>query len=153
MNKKRRYIFASANKNTFPVMTEKLYRYIFWSGYGAVLITAFLPLSINVDKIKFGPDIFEIRLDHMLHFGAYFLISMYYLYGKIKGLRLFRKESIFSFLAVTIFLATITEVVQIWVPVRSFNVFDGVANVTGLLAGLAVVRLFLKRRQILGLRD
>lgn len=127
-------------------MTQKLYRYIFWSGYFAVLITAFLPLSINVDKIKFGPDVFEIRLDHMLHFGAYFLISMYYLYGKIKGLRLFRNDSTFSFLAVTIFLATLTEVVQIWVPVRSFNVFDGVANVTGLMAGIGVYKIVIGKR-------
>ena len=134
-------------------MSQKLFRYIFWTGYLAVLIIAFLPLSINVDKIKFGPDVFEIRLDHMLHFGAYFFISMYYLYGRIKGFSIFRTDSIFSFLSITVFLAVITELAQIWVPVRSFNVFDGVANLAGLLAGMIVLRLVIQKKETKRLSD
>ncbi len=36
-------------------------------------------------------------------------------------------------------MAVITEVVQLWVPQRAFNVFDMVANVAGVAVGIGVV--------------
>ncbi len=117
----------------------KLYRYVFWAGYIAVLITTFLPISFRVDKIRFGPDAFAIRSDHLLHFAVYLLICLFYLLGAKKGLKLFDVNPLRKFLVLTLLLAIVTELAQLWVPSRAFNVFDGVANVTGVMVGWAVI--------------
>ncbi|NSW94509.1 MAG: VanZ family protein [Bacteroidales bacterium] len=127
-------------------MVEKIYRGIFWTGYLAVLIFAFIPVSGSLNRIKVGPEAFKFRMDHILHFTAYFLICMYYLAGRLKGFTLFGKDSPGKFFLITLFLAVSTEVVQIWVPVRSFNVFDAVANVAGLFFGAVIIKAVLKRR-------
>jgi VanZ family protein len=115
---------------------EKIYRYVFWAGYSAVLIAAFLPISVSTKKIHLGPDVFEVRLDHLLHFSVYFLIGMYFLAGKILGLTLFGKHSAEKFLGSILFLAIVTELVQIWVPSRSFNIFDMLSNAVGVISGV-----------------
>jgi uncharacterized membrane protein len=120
---------------------QKLYRYIFWTGYVAVLITAFMSIPGDLSKIKLGRGIFEIRLDHLLHFAVYFLIAVYYLIGQWNGLALFDKNPLRKFIVATLLLATISEVVQLWVPARSFNVMDWVANVAGILLGVMIIRI------------
>ena len=119
----------------------KLYRFAFRTGYIAVLITTFLPISFRVDKIRFGPDAFAIRSDHLLHFAVYLLICLFYLLGEKKGLKLFAVNSLRKFIVLILLLATVTEIAQLWVPSRAFNVFDGVANVMGVVAGWAVIKV------------
>jgi VanZ family protein len=120
-------------------MLQKLYRYLFWSGYLAVLITAFLPVTGELNKIYFGPKSFHIRLDHLLHLIVYFLICMYYLFGLLKRITLFKKNSLLKFVLLIFFLATVSEVVQLWVPDRAFNPLDWMANVAGVLIGVLVI--------------
>ena len=119
----------------------KLYRIVFWTGYIAVLITTFFPISFRVDKIRFGPDAFAIRSDHLLHFAVYLLICLFYLLGARKGLKLFDVNPLRKFILLILALAILTELAQLWVPSRAFNVFDGVANVAGVMAGWAVIKL------------
>ena len=119
----------------------KLYRNVFWTGYIAVLITTFLPISFRVDKIRFGPDALAIRSDHLLHFAVYLLICLFYLLGAKKGLKLFDVNPLRKFIVLIMLLATVTEIAQLWVPSRAFNVFDGVANVAGVLVGWVVIRI------------
>ena len=119
----------------------RLYRIVFWTGYIAVLITTFLPISFRVDKFKFGPEAFAIRSDHLLHFAVYLLICLFYLLGAKKGLKLFDVNPLRKFILLILALAILTELAQLWVPSRAFNVFDGVANVAGVMAGWAVIRI------------
>jgi VanZ family protein len=119
----------------------RLYRIVFWTGYIAVLITTFLPISFRVDKFKFGPEAFAIRSDHLLHFAVYLLICLFYLLGAKKGLKLFDVNPLRKFILLILALAILTELAQLWVPSRAFNVFDGVANVAGVLAGWSVIRI------------
>jgi len=118
-----------------------IYRYIFWIGYLAVLTTVFIPIKgISLDEIILGPDAFRIRLDHLLHFAAYFLICMYYLASRKKSLSLFSENPLTKFVLLILILAIVTELVQLWVPERMFNVFDLVSNVTGVVVGVVLVR-------------
>lgn len=119
----------------------RLYRIIFWTGYIAVLTTTFLPISFRVDKFRFGPDAFAIRSDHLLHFAVYLLICLFYLLGARRGLKLFDINPLRKFMVMILLLAIVTELAQLWVPSRAFNVFDGVANVTGVVAGWAVIKI------------
>ena len=119
----------------------RLYRIIFWTGYIAILTTTFLPIGFRVDKFKIGPDAFAIRSDNLLHFAVYLLICLFYLLGEKKGLKLFAVNSLRKFIVLILLLATVTEIAQLWVPSRAFNVFDGVANVMGVVAGWAVIKV------------
>ena len=127
-------------------MQRGIYRYLFWVGYFAVLITTFLPVTGELNKINIGPEAFHVRLDHLLHFSAYFLICMYYLLGLLKGITLFEKNSLRKFILLILLLATVTEMVQLWVPERSFNVFDLVSNVAGVGVGVGVVEMVQRHR-------
>jgi VanZ family protein len=124
----------------------KLYRYVFWTGYIAVLITTFLPISFRVDMIRLGPEAFSLRSDHLLHFAVYLLICLFYLSGARYGLKLFNVNPLRKFMILILFLAIVTEIAQLWVPARAFNVFDGVANVTGALAGWGVIGIAGRKR-------
>jgi VanZ family protein len=128
-------------------MLQKLYKIIFWSGYTAVLVTSMINIGWQLDKIKVGLLVFKLGLDHLLHFLVYFLICMYFLAGQQKGLALFRNHQLRKFIVATVTLATFTEVVQLWVPYRTFNVMDWVANVSGIVLGVVII-LYYSRRKI-----
>lgn len=129
-------------------MKNKLYRSIFWIGYLAVLLTTFFPIAGELNKISFGPEAFQIRLDHLLHLLVYFLMCMYYLFGISKGIALFDRNSLSKFILLTLFLATVTEVVQLWVPERAFNVFDLISNATGIGLGVFVIKMTQRQNAI-----
>jgi VanZ family protein len=122
-------------------MTKTIYRTIFWLGYTTVLAASFITLKNDLHKITFDVISFKFHLDQVLHTVVYFLICMYFLAGKHYGLTLFKDNSIKWFLPVVLFLATFTEVVQLFVPSRAFNVFDMLANVIGVGVGLMVMWL------------
>ena len=100
------------------------YRILFWTGYLSVLITTFIPLRGGLNKINLGLESFHIRLDHFLHIVVYFLICMYYLAGIKMKLSLFNSDPLKKFIILALFLAIITELFQLLVPERAFNVFD-----------------------------
>lgn len=130
-------------------MQQHIYRSVFWIGYIFVLLTTFIPIAGALNRIKIGPEAFHIRLDHLLHLLVYFLICMYFLFGIMKGFKLFRGNSFYKFIFVTIFLGIVTEGVQLWVPERAFNVFDMVANVSGIIIGVAVIRMVQGRESMM----
>lgn len=127
------------NALIFQIVQHSLYRSVFWIGYFAVLITTFIPLAGELNKIDIGPDAFHIRLDHLLHVLVYFLICMYYLIGARKGISLFEKNAFLKFVLLILVLATVTEVIQLWVPERAFNPVDWIANVAGMGIGVGVI--------------
>jgi VanZ family protein len=130
------------------ILNSFLYRVVFWLGYITVCITSLINLSLTLDQKHLHLIAFDLRLDHLLHLGAYFFICMYYLVGQLKGLKLFETRSLTKFVLVIVLLATVTEVVQIWVPARAFNPFDILANVTGILIGLVVIGVVDGRRKM-----
>ena len=135
--------------NNQIIVLQRIYRYIFWIGYLLVLVTAFIPLAGSLDNIKLGQDAFQIRLDHLLHFTAYFMICLYYLAGQAKGLSLFTENSLKKFVLLILLLATTTELVQLLVPNRAFNLFDMAANVLGMIVGVFIT-ITLSRKSELG---
>jgi VanZ family protein len=132
-------------------MLQRLYKLIFWTGYSAVLITSMLYLPWDLDKVKVGTVHFNIRLDHLLHTVVYFLICMYFYVGQRNGLVLFHHKALRKFLILIFILATITEIVQLWVPYRSFNPMDWVSNLSGVIIGMAVMYIS-RRRAVVGSR-
>jgi VanZ family protein len=127
-------------------MYQVIYKFLFWFGCAAVLLTSMIRIPGNIlnDKISYGN--LTIRFDYMLHLVVYFLIVVYFLAGQWKGLVLYRKNALLKFIMVILFLATVTEVVQLWVPARTFNPLDWLSNVAGVILGVGVKRLLGTRR-------
>jgi VanZ family protein len=119
--------------------SQKIYRLLFWMGYFAVLVVAFLPFFRNLGEISLTNSFFELRLDYFLHFLAYFSVCMYYFFGRINKFTLFRNDTLTKFFSGMAFLAIVTELVQLWVPERSFNIKDMIANLSGLFFGIATI--------------
>ena len=128
------------------ILPQSTYRYLFWIGYLSVFITTFLPVTGELNKIHIGPEAFYIRLDNLLHLLVYFLICMYYLFGMRKGFTLFKKNSLLIFILLILFLAIFTEMIQLWVPERAFNLFDLASNVIGVTIGLGVIEMVKRRK-------
>jgi len=71
---------------------------------------------------------------------------MYYLFGLMKGFILFEKSPLIKFFLLVMLLGTLTEVVQLWVPERAFNVFDLVSNVAGVTFGVCTIKMIQGQR-------
>lgn len=63
---------------------------------------------------------------------------MYLPFGNIFGLKLFRTKPFIKFAVLLIFLAVITEFLQIWVPSRTFSTVDILSNVSGVILGIII---------------
>jgi VanZ family protein len=131
-------------------LSLRLYRFLFWSGYLSVLVTAFIPVKGGLNKITIGPESFHIRLDFLLHFLIYFLISLYFLFGNRMGFSLFNRNPGLKFIILILILGIMTETLQLWIPERSFNFFDLLANITGFMSGLALIPTIFRRRKNYG---
>jgi VanZ family protein len=59
--------------------------------------------------------------------------------GQWKGLKLFNKNSLKKFILLILLLATTTEVIQLWIPERIFNLWDWVGNISGMMIGLIII--------------
>jgi VanZ family protein len=129
-------------------MLQKFYRSLFWTGYFLILITAFINIAGSFNDINIGKGLFKIRLDHLIHFAVYFLICIYYLAGQRKGLSLFNSNPLTKFILLVLLLATVTEVVQLWVPGRTFNIVDWIANVCGLIVGVGIIKMAQRREDL-----
>jgi VanZ family protein len=126
------------------VLFEKLYRILFYILCLLVLVSAVIKIGGNLDK-KFGIGDLKIRLDHLLHALAYFIFSLYYIGGKYFGLKLFRKRTHIFFFILLFFLGFLAEVLQIWVPYRSFSLMDMLSNLVGIGGGYIVTVILLKK--------
>jgi VanZ family protein len=127
------------------VLFERLYRILFYILCLLVLVSAVIKIGGNLDK-KFGIGDLKIRLDHLLHALAYFIFSLYYIVGKYFGLQLFRKRTHIFFFILLFFLGFLAEVLQIWVPYRSFSLMDMLSNLVGIGIGWGVTVLLSGKR-------
>lgn len=120
---------------------QKIYKTVFWVGYLAVFSTTFIRFGGDLHKLTIKVITFRFHFDQVLHAVVYMLIMLYYPVGQYYGFDLFRKRSFKKYLLVILLLASITEFAQLFVPYRSFNIFDMAANFTGVLLGVVIIRL------------
>jgi VanZ family protein len=120
---------------------QKIYKIIFWSGYLMVFVTSFIPLKNDLHKQTLNLFSFKFHLDQVLHSIVYLLICIYFFIGDYFGSNLFRKNSVRNFLFVILILAVMTETVQLFVPSRTFNFFDMLANVIGVGIGFGIMNI------------
>jgi len=95
---------------------------------------------------KIEMDGFEIRLDYIIHFSAYFiLVLLYLLWLGIKGPG---KKILFFLLSVLggFVISSLIEGIQIFIPGRMYNPVDILYNCVGVTTGVLFFYLFIFRR-------
>ena len=126
------------------VIVERLYRILFYTLCLLLLISSVIKFGGALNRTKIGIGEIKFRLDHVLHAVAYFIFSLYYLFGQYFGLRLFKKKNHLFFFFLLFAVGFLAEALQIWVPYRSFTLLDLFSNLIGIMAGFMVTIILLK---------
>ncbi len=123
-------IHLFSNKISF----YKKSKFIFFSYIFALLVLSVIPFSkskhIHLPMLKM-----EFRADYLIHFFLYLPFARLFHMAYTKRLNI----KILS----GILFAFITEFIQYYLPYRTFNINDLLANILGVFAGLVVFILFL----------
>lgn len=104
-------------------------------------VFVFIVLYLSVVKVQMIDDINKekhgVRLDYILHCLAYFfLVNFYKISQPNRGLLLIMRSPGIVFVIV---MGIFSELVQIYLPWRSFNIIDLFMNLTGILLGIIFV--------------
>jgi VanZ family protein len=122
------------------------FRFLAWSYMLFLFLGAVLP--INGGRILSDNYTFHIRWDYLLHFLIYLPLPVLMLLAYRKYSRVWIYVLLFiGTLGITILF----EYLQTWLPYRSFNINDMIANGLGVMIGFAVI-FFLPRSWRSGLQ-
>lgn len=115
---------------------------VFFILYCTILfLLAILPINCEPSSLN---DIYivKIRLDYLLHaliFLPFLLLAMFSLSGAFQQKRKVKK--ILSLIILGMIFAIITEGIQFYLPYRTFNINDLIANTLGVILGFPIIFL------------
>ena len=126
----------------FVLRHKKLFAILFWIWVVLILYFTLTPNSPNM-KIETKEDSF--RLDYILHFLVYFSLAILYLLWKANRFLKVQIKSSIYFLAAALLLSGIAEYVQSYIPGRTLNPVDYYSNAAGIILGVLLPRLVLRK--------
>ena len=119
---------------------KRLFQLLFWFWLFFILGNSLFPKQ--VDTGGSSTEFLFLRMDYLVHFGAYFLLALLFFFWQANGhLVLFKRQFLF-FLAGAVILAVGSEFLQMVIPGRSFNEYDLLSNSIGLAAGIILPQIF-----------
>jgi len=122
---------------------RNLFQLLFWSWLLFILANSLFPKQIDTGGSS--TEFLFLRMDYFVHFGAYFLLALFFFFWQANGhLVLFKSQFLF-FLGGAVILAIGSEFLQMIIPGRSFNEYDLLSNSIGLASGIILPQIFYKR--------
>ncbi len=116
-------------------------KFIFFTNIFVIVLLSVYPGSL-LGLIFFGNDDVLPGSDKSHHFIAYFITTIF-------GLLAYSEKNIFLQLSFSLLLlGSILEIIQIWIPNRSFELLDMLSNTSGVVIGLGVIQIFNKIKVI-----
>jgi len=129
----------------FILKNKKLFAILFWAWVAAITYFTVVPSNPELKvEIKEG----SFRLDYIMHFIAYFGLSMLYLFWKADNLLNVRLKYLMFFLIAALVLSGIGEYIQTYIPGRTFNPVDYYCNAAGIIAGIVAPKLVFFKKSI-----
>jgi glycopeptide antibiotics resistance protein len=120
----------------YPWLRSVLSPKTFWLYFTAILLLIVLPIN-NSDTINLNHImILEIRGDYLAHALIFFPWAFFMLPMQQKA---------WSWSILGLFFSTGTELLQYLLPYRRFNINDLISNSLGILLGMIVLLLVMKR--------
>jgi len=113
------------------IIQLKNFKIYFWLTFLTIAVISILPVSF-INIIKIFPK-FYIRLDYIFHFISYLILASFFTAWRVGNEK--NTISIILIIAFGIIFSLITEVSQIFIPIRSFNHIDIISNIGGYFLG------------------
>ena len=126
------------------LLAAKVYKLVFWSGYLLVILVSFIDLGFDLHRPTAKVLSIRFHYDQLLHALVYILITCYYFVGRYFHLFLFQSRQFLKFLVFVVILAVISEVIQIFIPFRTFSLSDIMSNFIGIVLGLLIFQFIIK---------
>ncbi len=115
------------------ILRPKLAAALFWIWLVTIFVLSSIP---KIPTAKLKTDLFELRLDYILHFGVYGLLSTLFFFWKSRDDGKFKKTELFIYLVLASIFAALEETHQLWVDGRTFNPIDMLSNILGVFVGI-----------------
>jgi len=123
---------------------SRLLKILFWTWLGLIFIVSSIPY-LSVPGFKF--DLILFRTDYILHWVQYTVLISLFVTWRSKINSEFNRRIGFSALLLGIFLASIDETHQIFIPGRNFNPMDMVYNYLGVGTGILIAFLRIRKQE------
>lgn len=114
---------------------RKLVKVSFWIYFIFVVIVNIYPKLNDYQTIS---EMSKLRLDYVIHFLLYAMLAILFVLYSSKSYNYFIPVSLIVF-------AAISEVFQTFVPGRTFNVYDMLYNIIGVVFGYFLILIINKR--------
>ena len=122
---------------------KKLLTITFWLWAAMIIYFTFTP---NSPRLKIDLKEQSIRLDYLFHFIVYFgLTVLYFLWKSDKNFKI-KTKFLLYFIITAILFSGISELLQHYIPGRSFNPIDFYSNTAGIIVGAIAPKLILKNQ-------
>ncbi len=107
-------------------------KWLLWGWLLVVLVLNVVPLGneLNQDLTTIR---FVFRLDYVLHSLSFLVFALIWVLGKLKGVCWFENYEVMKFGGIVFISAISIELLQIFIPYRTFNPMDMIANLFGAL--------------------
>jgi VanZ family protein len=99
-----------------------------------ILILSVIPDN-SPDTLKI--NMYELRLDYLKHFFVYLPLGFFLLS--------IRRNTVILTILLGLFVVSLPEVLQYFIPYRAYNPFDLLANFVGLICGIALYNFFAEK--------
>ena len=115
---------------------------LFWYWLIILLVINVIPLGNDINKIIHKP-VFKFRLDYLLHFISFLIFIPLYFIDMKRGGPIFSKKPVLKYLLIIGGAAVIFELIQYFLPYRTFNPMDLISNLTGAIIGTIIISFLL----------
>ena len=118
-------------------------RWLFWGWLIVVLILNVVPLGNELNQ-DLTTKRFVFRLDYVVHLLTFLVFAWIWVLGKIKDVCWFESYEVLKFGGIVFVSAIGIELLQIFIPYRTFNPIDMMANLVGAI--LTLLCIFISHR-------
>ena len=103
-----------------------------------------VPLGNETNRSLSSNKLFKFRLDYVVHSLTFLIFAWIWVLGKIKNVSWFESYEVLKFGGIVFVSAMGIELLQIFVPYRTFNPMDMMANIFGAI--LTILCMFVSHR-------
>ena len=118
-------------------------KWLFWGWLIIVLVTNIIPLGNDINQIIHKPYVFKFRLDYLIHFCSFLIFIPLCFIEVRRGGPIFSKKPVLKYLLIIGGAAVIFELIQYFLPYRTFNPMDLISNLTGAIIGTIIISFLL----------
>ena len=122
----------------------KSVKWIFWGWLIIVVFLNVVPLGNELNQ-DLTTKRFVFRLDYVVHSLTFLVFAWIWVFGKIKDVCWFESYEVLKFGGIVFVSAMGIELLQIFVPYRTFNPMDMIANLFGAI--LTLLFIFISHRK------